>query len=134
MSEGGPDWNHRTDPRIERSFEIASVHGVFEESWQKHLEAGLRPGSTASSDNHTLGFGNSYPGLIYTTTNALTGVCAYGRTLDAIWDGLYRRQTFGVTGNERILLDFSVNDEPMGSQPAAPQLTSFRMRALVSGA
>ena len=130
---GPPDWNHRTDPRIKRSFEIASVHGVFEESWQRHLQAGLRLGATASSDNHKVGFGNFYPGLIYTMTNALAGVYAYGKTRDAIWDGLYQRRTFGVTGNDRILLDFSVNGEPMGGELAASQLTSARIRALVSG-
>ena len=130
---GPPNWNHRTDPRIERGFEIASVHGVFEESWQKHLDAGLRLAATASSDNHTVGFGNSYPGLIYTMTNALTGVFAYGRSRDAIWDGLYQRRTFGVTGNQRILLDFSVDGEPMGGELSAVQHPSPRIRARVSG-
>ena len=130
---GPPDWNHRTDPRIERSFEIASVHGVFEESWQKHLEAGLRLGATASSDNHTVGFGNSYPGLIYTMSNPLTGVFAYGKTRDAIWDGLYQRRTFGVTGNERMLLEFSVNGEPMGGEVPAAGARSARVRARVAG-
>ncbi len=130
---GPPNWNHRTDPRIERSFEIASVHGVFEESWQKHLEAGLRLAATASSDNHTVGFGNSYPGLIYTMTNTLTGVFAYGKSRDAIWDGLYERRTFGVTGNQRILLEFGVDGEPMGGELAAAQHPSPRVNARVSG-
>ncbi len=130
---GPPSWNHRTDPRIERSFEIASVHGVFEESWQKHLEAGLRLAATASSDNHTVGFGNSYPGLIYTMTNPLTGVFAYGKTRDAIWNGLYERRTFGVTGNERILMEFSVDGEPMGGELSAAQHERPRIRARVAG-
>ena len=130
---GPPDWSHRTDPRIERGFEIASVHGVFEESWQKHLEAGLRLAATASSDNHTVGFGNSYPGLIYTMTNALTGVYAFDRSRDAIWNGLYERRTFGVTGNERILMEFSVNGEPMGGELAAALHQRARIRANVSG-
>ena len=130
---GPPNWEHRTDPRIERSFEIASVHGVFEESWQKHLEAGLRLAATASSDNHTVGFGNSYPGLIYTMTNALTGVFAYGKTRDAIWDGLYERRTFGVTGNERILMEFSLNGEPMGGEISSALHDRARVRARVSG-
>ncbi len=130
---GPPNWNHRTDPRIERSFEIASVHGVFEESWQAHLDAGLRLAATASSDNHTVGFGNSYPGLIYTMTNPLTGVFAYGKTRDAIWNGLYERRTFGVTGNERILMEFSVNGEPMGGEISAAQHETARVKARVSG-
>ena len=130
---GPPNWEHRTDPRIERSFEIASVHGVFEESWQKHLDAGLRLAATASSDNHTVGFGNSYPGLIYTMTNALTGVFAYDKTRDAIWNGLYERRTFGVTGNERILMEFSLNGEPMGGEISSALHDRARIRARVSG-
>lgn len=130
---GPPSWTHRTDPRIERSFEIASVHGVFEESWQRHLDAGLRLAATASSDNHTVGFGNSYPGLIYTMTNALTGVFANDRSRDAIWNGLYQRRTFGVTGNQRILMEFSVDGEPMGGELSASQHQTPRIRARVSG-
>ena len=130
---GPPDWEHRTDPRIERSFEIASVHGVFEESWQSHLNAGLRLGATASGDNHTVGFGNSYPGLIYTMTNPLTGVFAFERTRDSIWEGLYQRRTIGVTGNQRISMDFSLNGEPMGGEVAAAAAVTARLRARVSG-
>ncbi len=130
---GPPNWTHRTDPRIERSFEIASVHGVFEEAWQKHLDAGLRLAATASSDNHTVGFGNSYPGLIYTMTNPLTGVFAYDKTRDAIWEGLYQRRTFGVTGNQRISMDFSINGEPMGGELAAAGNKTARVRAHIAG-
>ena len=130
---GPPNWRHKTNPRIERGFEIASVHGVFEESWQKHLEAGLRLSATASSDNHTVGFGNSYPGLIYTMTNALTGVYAYGRSRGDIWDGLQERMTFGVTGNQRILLDFRVNGEPMGGELPSSHFETVRLHAHVSG-
>ncbi len=130
---GPPNWEHRTDPRVERSFEIASVHGVFEESWQRHLDAGLRLGATASADNHTVGFGNSYPGLIYTMSNPLTGVFALERTRDAIWEGLYQRRTFGVTGNQRISMDFTLNGEPMGGEVPASHAETARIRARVSG-
>ncbi len=130
---GPPNWNHRTDPRIERSFEIASVHGVFEESWQKHLESGLRLAATASSDNHTVGFGNSYPGLIYTMTNPLTGVFSHDRSRDAIWDGLYQRRTFGVTGNERILMEFAVDGEAMGGEIPSAHHETPRIHGRVSG-
>lgn len=130
---GPPNWDHRTDPRIERSFEIASVHGVFEESWQKHLDAGLRLGASASGDNHTVGFGNSYPGLIYTMSNPVTGVFAYDRSRDAIWNGIYERRTFGVTGNQRALMEFSVNGEPMGGELSSAQHESARLWARVAG-
>ena len=73
---GPPDWSHPADPRIERLFEVASVHGVFEESWQAHLKAGLRQGVIGAGDTHTTSMGNAYPGIIYPVTNALAGVYA----------------------------------------------------------
>ena len=129
---GPPDWEHPTDPRVERLYEIASVHGVFEESYQKHLEAGLRMAASASGDTHTVSFGNAYPGLIYTMTNPLTGVYATAKTRDEIWDGLDQRRTFAATGNKRILVDFSVNEEPMGGELVRGQ-TVARVRSKVSG-
>ena len=127
-----PDWEHPTDQRVERLYEIASVHGVFEESYQKHLEAGLRMAASASGDTHTVSFGNAYPGLIYTMTNPLTGVYATAKTRDEIWDGLDQRRTFAATGNQRILLDFSVNEEPMGGELARGEAVA-RIRSRVSG-
>lgn len=116
---GPPDWSHPTDPRIERLFEIASVHGVFEESWQKHLAAGLRLGVIGAGDTHTTSMGIAYPGLIYVHPNALAGVYSFSKNRQAIWDGLYERRTFATTGNERMLVDFRVNGEQMGGEIAA---------------
>ena len=130
---GPPDWEHPTDPRMERMFEVASVHGVFEESYQKHLEAGVRLAATASGDVHTTSFGSAYPGLIYITTNPLTGVYAHGKSREDIWDGMYQRQTFGVTGNTRILMHLDVNGEPMGGELALGHHQAARIRARVSG-
>jgi len=129
---GPPDWEHPDNPRLERLFEIASVHGVFEESWKKHLEAGLRLAASASGDNHTTGFGNSYPGLIYTMTNPLTGVWAHENNRGAVWDALSQRRTFAATGNKRILLDFSVNGEPMGGELAAVQASTAKISVRVA--
>jgi hypothetical protein len=128
-----PDWSHPTDPRVERLFEVASVHGVFEESFQKHLESGQRLAASASGDTHTVAFGNAYPGLIYTMTNALTGVYALGKNRDDIWRGMYERRTFGTTGNTRILLAFDVNGEPMGGELAPGVTTERKISARVSG-
>jgi len=116
---GPPDWSHPTDPRIERLFEIASVHGVFEESWQKHLATGLRLGVIGAGDTHTTSMGIAYPGLIYVHPNALAGVYSYARNRQDIWNGLYERRTFATTGNERILVDFRVNGEQMGGEIAS---------------
>ncbi|MFQ5928404.1 MAG: hypothetical protein ACE5MK_01805 [Acidobacteriota bacterium] len=130
---GPPDWSHPTDPRIERLFEIASVHGVFEESYFKHLETGLRLGAIGAGDTHTSAMGNAYPGLIYTMTNALAGVYASGRSRDEIWKGLYEKRTFAVTGNTRCLLDFRVNGEQMGGELPSGLAKHAKLEAKVSG-
>ena len=130
---GPPDWEHETDPRLERSFEIASVHGVFEESWVRHLESGQRLAATASADNHTTGWGNSNPGLIYTMTNTLTAVFADAKNRRDIWAGLADRRTYGTTGNTRMLLDFRVNGEPMGGELVRTGEGRTRLEARVSG-
>lgn len=130
---GPPDWEHETDPGLERLFEIASVHGVFEESYQKHLESGQRLGATASADNHTVGFGNSNPGLIYTMTNPLTAVFAPERSRESMWQGFLDRRTYGVTGNARLLMKFSVNGQAMGGELPRRLTTEPRIEAKVSG-
>ncbi len=131
---GPPDWTHRPVPRVERLFEVASVHGVFEESWQKHLQAGLRQGVIGAGDTHTSCLmGNAYPGLIYTMTNALAGVYAFGRDRKDVWNGLYQRRTFAVTGHQRILLGFEVNGEPMGGEISSALNKEAHIMARVSG-
>lgn len=130
---GPPDWSHPTDTRIERLFEIASVHGVFEESWQRHLKHGLRLGASAAGDTHTTSMGIAYPGLIYVSTNALTGVYAFRKDRQSIWNGLYERRTFATTGNQRILVDFSVNGEPMGGEISSAMAQTARIAGRVSG-
>jgi hypothetical protein len=130
---GPPDWSHPTDPRIERLFEIASVHGVFEESFQKHLQSGLRLAASASGDTHTVSMGNAYPGINYVMTNPLTGVYSKGKSRDEIWNGLYERRTFAVTGNTRILMDFRVNGEPMGGELPSGVTKEAKLTARISG-
>jgi hypothetical protein len=130
---GPPNWNHPTDQRMERLFEVASVHGVFEESWSKHLEAGVRLAASASGDTHTTGFGYANPGLSYTMTNPLTGVYAHRKSRAEIWDALYEKRTFAVTGNIRMLVDFTVNGEPMGGELPLGLNKTAHLSAKVSG-
>ncbi len=130
---GPPDWSHPTDPRIERLFEIASVHGVFEESWVRHLKHGLRQGVIAAGDTHTTSMGIAYPGLIYVNGNGLAGVYAYGKNRQDIWNGLYERRTFATTGNVRMLADFRVNGEQMGGELSSQMFEEARIEARVSG-
>ncbi|MBK7926268.1 MAG: hypothetical protein IPJ98_01895 [Bryobacterales bacterium] len=130
---GPPDWSHATDSRVERLFEIASVHGVFEESWQRHLAAGLRQGAIAAGDTHTTAMGIGYPGLIYVNRSGLAGVRALGKDRASIWDALYARRTFATTQSQRMLVDFEVNGEAMGGEIAAREVKEARVKARVSG-
>lgn len=80
---------------------------VTENTVERQLARGLRFGFVASSDDH-----QGYPG-------------AYGEGLVAIWardlspasviDAVRARRTYAVTG-DRIELDFTINDHPMGSE------------------
>jgi len=76
---------------------------------QHALAQGRHCGVVASTDDH---FG--YPGAY---GEGLAGVYAKEKTRAAIWDALWSRRTYGVTG-DRIELAFSVNDAMMGSTVA----------------
>ena len=97
------------------------------------LEAGLRLAASASGDTHTTSFGNAYPGIIYTMTNPLTGVCAYSKSRDDIWAGLYEKAVVGVTGNQRVLVDLEVNGEPMGGEVPRTHAGPAKIEARASG-
>ncbi len=122
----GANFDHFT-PGVSPVVEIFSEHGcseaitapvgdfirhsnggrVTENTVDRQLHRGLRFGFVASSDDH-----RGYPG-------------AYGEGLVAIWardlspasliESIRRRRTYAVTG-DRIQLDFTINDRPMGSE------------------
>ena len=120
------------DPELRRNFEIYSAHGLseaydpihplaFEQSdftnystsapqgltAQDAWAHGLRLSTIAASDDHRSHPGQPHWGIAAVTAPELT------RT--AIFDALHQRRTYGTTG-ARILLDFRVNDEPMGGE------------------
>ena len=74
---------------------------------QAFLAAGHRAGFTASTDDH-LGYPGAYG-------EGLTGVYAEGCTREDIWKAFQERRTYAVTG-DRIRIEFSVNDTPMGGE------------------
>ncbi len=122
------------EPALRRNFEIYSAHGLseaydpghplaFEQSGFTNRSAsartgisaqdawmrGLRLSTIAASDDH-----RSQPGKPHW---GLAAVRAPELTREAVFDALHARRTYGTTG-QRILLDFRVNDAPMGSEIA----------------
>jgi hypothetical protein len=120
---------------IDRNIEIYSAHGLSESydprgplSFERSLftEAsqsfrgpqfvqdawmqGLALSTVAASDDHRAHPGQPHFGR--------TAVAATGLTREDIFDGLYHRRTYGTTG-VKILLDFTVNGEPMGGKVTA---------------
>ncbi len=120
---------------LDRNIEIYSAHGLseaydpahplsFENSTftdasksvkgpqyvQDAWAQGLQLGTIASSDDH-----RAHPGQ---PQYGLAAVAATGLTRDEIFDALYQRRTYGTTG-AKILLDFTIDGEPMGRQVVA---------------
>ncbi len=115
------DWSHRDDRR-QRLVEICSQWGISADgpahSVRAALAMGHRLGFVGGSDTHfgTPGRGGHGDGSLC----GLTAVIAPELTREAIWDALYARRCYAVFG-ERMLIDFAVGAEPMGSEiDAAP--------------
>lgn len=122
----GKNWDFH-DEALSPFVEIYSMHGSSEEpggprpiltggSWmgpggaggsvQEGLARGYRLGIMASSDSHF-----DHPGAY---DNGLIAVYADDLTRRSLWNVLKKKRIYGVTG-DRILLDFRLNGEPMGS-------------------
>ena len=123
------------DPERRRNFEIYSAHGLSESYDPTHPLAfeqsdftnystsapdgltaqdmwaqGLVLSTIAASDDH-----RSHPGQPHW---GIAAVRAPELTRDAVFDALHARRTYGTTG-ARILLDFTVDGAPMGSEITA---------------
>ncbi len=120
------------DPRFQRLVEIYSCWGNSEangcerplvnparyegQSVQDALEKGYRLGIIAGSDTHT-----SQPGFSnrLRLKNAWRGglACVWAETFnrEGIFKALWERRCYGTTG-ARIILEFFLNDAPMGSE------------------
>lgn len=109
--------------------EIYSIHKVGREKREnrlrKNLEKGLRLGVVAGSDMHRLTMGHlcKEPGEIWyygdrgrwDQAGGLQATFASGLTRKDLYRGMENRHTYGTTG-ARIVLLFSCNNSPMGSQ------------------
>jgi hypothetical protein len=126
---------------IDRNIEIYSAHGLSETYDPRGLLAfersqftdasksvrgpqyaqdawmqGLKLSTVAATDDH-----RAHPGQPHFGRAA---VSATGLARAEIFDGLHHRRTYGTTG-VKILLDFSINGEPMGGTvtvPGSPRL------------
>jgi hypothetical protein len=123
---GGPiatDWNYYSSEFMP-VVEICSIHGNSESidaplciyrpkqgSFVRDaLARGYNLGIIASGDTH-----NGHPGMgdPSAPTGGLIAFYARELTRDAIWDALKKRRVYGTSG-KRIILDFKINDHPMG--------------------
>ena len=84
---------------------------------QRALELGWRVGFTAGGDNHS-----GHPGderihgrSPWGYKAGLTAVYAKDNTRESIWEAMWNRRCYGTTG-ARIIVDFSLNNHPMGSE------------------
>jgi len=128
---GRHNWSPRNDAMM-RLVEICSGWGISEEggehSVQRALELGHRLGFIGGSDHH---FAQPGHGWHYVNEGAgLAAVFAKQLSREAIWDALYARRCYATTG-QRILLDFRINDHPMGEQlPASSEPRRIHIRAI----
>jgi len=105
--------------------EIISMHGCSEADENTHsflhvmgpsdhestMQYGLGQGAffgvIGSTDHHS-----AYPGSY---GHGRTGLWAYAKTRESIWEALCSRRTYALTG-DKISLEFAINDCPMGSR------------------
>ncbi len=118
-SMGGADWRFRND-RYQRLVEICSMWDIAEESGPLSVQAALamghRLGFVGGTDSH---FGLANQGSFHVNDgNGLACVVAPELTREAIWQALSDRRCYATTG-DRILLDFTIDGLPMGSDNAA---------------
>jgi hypothetical protein len=104
-ADGNPLAQHHDKPLFERGFV------------RDALATGWRVGFAGGGDDHFGHAGTEFPstGGRDRYKAGLMAVLATERTREAIWDGLWNRQVIATTG-PRILLDYSLNGHPMGSE------------------
>ena len=108
----GTDWEE-ADPRIQRHFEIVSVHGAFEDPATQPiptrsakrgmfavdgLARGSRFGFIGGSDGHGLLWHHGVGRRMDPWGHGLTGVLVDSNARTAVWDALYARRTFATSG------------------------------------
>jgi len=106
----------QSDPELEPLIEIMSQHGNFEWFGRLYLKHGHQVGFTAASDNHLSQPGYSAPqGGSLSQRGGLGAIMAQTHTVDGIFDGMKQLRAYATTG-DRMILEFEVNDAPMGTR------------------
>jgi hypothetical protein len=115
--KGNPDFH---DPKVQRMIEIFSEHRRSEDWVTSYLTRAQRLGIMASTDGH---FGNPGHGYLKPSYDwaqqeigmAALAVRAPAHTRRSIFHALYDRRVYATSG-DRIILDFSADGHPMGSE------------------
>lgn len=118
------------DPNLEPVVEIASQWGRFEWFAREALERGMRVGFIGGSDDHSGRPGWSALTLAHHgLRGGLTAFLATGLDRESIWEALFSRRCYGTSG-PRILLDVSVDGQPMGAELAVTEPPLVQARVL----
>jgi hypothetical protein len=122
------DWT-MNDGRLEKLVEIYSMHGSFEWFGNLYLKNGFQVGFVAASDDHRArpGRAHGYPQASLAQRGGLAAVLAPERTSRGVFDGLRELRSYATSG-ARILLDASLNGEPMGTRQRATDRRELRAR------
>jgi len=119
----GTDWEY-ADPKIQRHFEINSVHGLFESDLDNPLKEFTRGefkgffardglandqtfGFLAGSDGHGLPFHHGHGRFRNPWIHGLTGVLLNLKqkiTRQTLWQAMYDRRTFASTGKRMVAM------------------------------
>jgi len=123
------DWDHYNE-KLEIFCEVTSGHGNFEWFAQDALSRGYKVALIGSSDGHsgtpghprslTSSGGGRFFGILNRRDSGYGGgplIATYAEELnrDSLWAAFKKRRVYATTG-ARILLDFSINGNKMGSQ------------------
>lgn len=131
---GGPGrYDLPRQPAYQTNVEVVSVHGVFEPFYQHWLAAGHKVGVNGGGDNHIPATGNANPGHHYPNTNGLAAALAPACDRRGIWDAFRTRQTYAVTGNQRVFLEFAGDAAAMGGTAPAGNGAPRRFRLAAAG-
>ena len=136
------DWEDH-DPEHERLVEIYQVRGSYESSEAEGnplakkdvnpigfvsnaLKKGWRVGFTAGGDDHSSNVGADRQ------QQSSGNFCVYAEQLTrkGLWEGLWNRRVVATTG-PRVLLDYTLNDYPMGSELDLKQAEDLRKNRIL---